>query len=76
MKTKQKEQIIKNALPAYENKLDRDLKLLSKKADAFKKSGYNKDTKEKALIEISKDISSLLSQKRQVQILIRKLSNN
>ena len=73
MKTKQKEQIIKNALPYYEDKLDRDLKLLSKKADAFIKSDYDKATKETALNEISKPISSLLRQKKQVQILIEEL---
>ena len=88
MKTKQKERIIKSALPYYEIKLDRDLKLLSKRADAFKRF-FNKATKETAYIssvgmriteeiylnEISKPISSLLRQKKQVQILIEELSD-
>jgi|TARA_R100000482_G_C5109139_1_gene139570 GTP-binding protein EngB required for normal cell division len=75
MKTKQKEQIIKNALLAYERELKRDLKELSKKADKIKKSDYNKTTKDSELLEISQDVSWLISQSRQTQILFRKLSN-
>ena len=75
MKTKQKEQIIKNSLLAYERELNRDLKQLQKKADKIKKSDYNKTTKDLELLEISKNVSWLLSQSRQAQILFRKLSN-
>tara|TARA_B100000424_G_scaffold45110_1_gene30914 strand:+ start:1753 stop:1983 length:231 start_codon:yes stop_codon:yes gene_type:complete len=73
MKTQQKERIIKNALLAYERELERDLKELSKKADKIKKSDYNKTTKDLELLEISKEVSFVLSQSRQSKILFRKL---
>jgi len=75
MKFKKQEQIIKNSLLAYERELNKDLTQSSKKSEKIKNSDLNKTTKDLELLEISKDVSYMLSQLRQVHILLRKLLN-